>query len=40
MVFADELRPGTTTYHTSRRGLLIIRIAGEEKVKTQMVFVH
>jgi subtilisin family serine protease len=40
LVFADELQPGTSTYHTSRRGLLILRLEGDEKVKTQMVFVH
>jgi subtilisin family serine protease len=40
IVFSDELQPGTNTYHTARRGLLIFRIEGDTHLKTQMIFVH
>ena len=40
VVYADELQSGTTEFRTSRRGLLIFRIEGDETVKTQMIFVH
>jgi subtilisin family serine protease len=40
MAFAEELLPGTRTFHTHRRGLLIIRIEGDTHVKTEMIFVH
>jgi hypothetical protein len=40
IVFSDEVQPGTNQYHTTRRGLLIFRIEGNNVRKTQMVFVH
>ena len=40
MVFSEELPPGTQTYHTDRRGLLILRITGESQSKTALIFVY
>jgi hypothetical protein len=40
VVFADELLPGTRTFHTHRRGLLIFRISGDLHTTSEMIFVH
>jgi hypothetical protein len=40
MVFSDKLPPGSSTFHTPRRGLLIFRITAAPYTKTEMIFVH
>ena len=40
VAYTGEIHPGSNQFHTSRRGLLIFRIEGNQHVKTQLVFIH
>jgi hypothetical protein len=40
VAYSGEIQPGSNQFHTSRRGIVIFMIEGNQHVKTQKIFLH